>query len=111
MKKRNRLLVLILIFLCLLLISGLFCACDAVIKPVTVSDAALEEEIHNAVLGRLEGYLEGELRTEGHALLSAESGKDTIKVYAIASYNWYGFQNDKLTTVSGSGAIPAVMEF
>jgi bla regulator protein blaR1 len=63
------------------------------------------------VLDRLEYYLAGEARTEGHIILSAEQDSDgKTVVYAIASCAYYGFENGLFTEISGCGAIPAVIK-
>jgi hypothetical protein len=56
-------------------------------------------------------YATGETATEGHIILDTEEKNGTVKVYSIASFGEFGFENGIFTKVSGSGAIPTVMIF
>ena len=71
----------------------------------------IDEAVHNAVLGRASNYKFGELATEGHVILRTEEKGNTIKVYTVASYHAFAFENGIFTGVSGSGAIPTVITF
>lgn len=72
----------------------------------------LDKAVGDAVLSRLDNYMAGEARAEGHAVLAAERDADgNTVVYAVASCACYGFENGVFTVVSGSGAIPAVIKF
>jgi hypothetical protein len=56
-------------------------------------------------------YGAGETATEGHIILDTEERNGTLKVYSIASFGAFGFENGVFTKVSGSGAIPTVLTF
>lgn len=57
------------------------------------------------------GYLEGEVATEGHLILDTEERNGKIIVYTISSFGYFGFENGIFTKISGSGAIPTVISF
>lgn len=75
-------------------------------KPVDIDSA-----VSQAVLSRRHAYMAGETATEGHIILDSEKDNERIKVYTIASFGAFGFENGIFTKVSGSGAIPTVMTF
>ena len=54
---------------------------------------------------------EGECVGEGHIVLGVDKKGDNTIVYALTMYGEYGFQNDIFTKISGSGVIPAVLDF
>ena len=70
----------------------------------------MEEAISQAIKGRNINYAEGE-GTEGHIILDIEEKAEEIKVYTIASFGAFGFENGIFTKISGSGAIPTVITF
>lgn len=75
-----------------------------IVPPITIDEA-----VSRAVLERSSSYMLGELPTEGHVILRTEEKGKTIKVYAVASYHAFAFENGIFTKVSGSGAIPIVI--
>ncbi|WP_418579289.1 immunoglobulin-like domain-containing protein [Hungatella sp.] len=56
-----------------------------------------------------ERYLPGECMGEGHTILKKEEEGDLVKVYLLAMFGWYQFQDGNLVKNSGSGAIPTVI--
>ena len=56
-------------------------------------------------------YYESECCGEGHKILGSSLSGSQLKVYALTTFGNYGFQNDMLIKVSGSGVIPAVLTF
>ncbi|MDP4132560.1 MAG: transcriptional regulator [Bacillota bacterium] len=96
--------ILFMLLLISLIISG--CSIDKTVDDnigKAVSDAILTDNE--------EGYLSGECRGEGHIILKTEEKNDIVIVYAQTMYGEYGFQNDNFVKISGSGNIPAVIEF
>jgi hypothetical protein len=75
-------------------------------KPTNIEDA-----VSLAIKSRTNAYGEGETVTEGHIILDSEESNGKVKVYTIASFGTFGFENGIFTKVSGSGAIPTVMVF
>jgi hypothetical protein len=75
-------------------------------KPVNIDDA-----VSLAIKSRSNAYWDGETATEGHIILDSEDNNGKVKVYTIASFGAFGFENGVFTKVSGSGAIPTVMTF
>lgn len=73
-------------------------------KPKTI-----EEAVAQAILSREKAYRDGEAAAEGHIILETEEQGSIIKVYAVASYGAFGFENGIFTKISGSGAIPTVI--
>lgn len=71
----------------------------------------LNEAVSRAIKSREYGYLDGETSTEGHIILDSEEQNGIVKVYTIASFGYFGFENGIFTKVSGSGGIPSVMTF
>lgn len=71
----------------------------------------LESAIIQAIKEQGKTYLKGEYLTEGHFILGEEKNDDTVKVYALASIAWFGFENNVFTMISGSGAIPTLIVF
>ena len=56
-------------------------------------------------------YRNGECSAEGHRILGSRRTGNRLKVYALTTFGYYGFQNDMFIKVSGSGVIPAVLTF
>jgi beta-lactamase regulating signal transducer with metallopeptidase domain len=75
-------------------------------KPVDIDSA-----VSQAIISRRHAYMAGETAVEGHIILDSEEDNERIKVYTIASFGAFGFENGIFTKVSGSGAIPTVMIF
>lgn len=71
----------------------------------------IDEAVSGAIMERASSYKQGEVATEGHIILYSEEKGEIVKVYAIASYGAFGFENGIFTFVSGSGAIPTVITF
>ncbi len=71
----------------------------------------MDDAIGMAIKSRSGSYALGETATEGHIILGAGEKDGTIRVYTIASYGAFGFENGIFTKVSGSGAIPTVITF
>jgi len=71
----------------------------------------IDEAVSFAVKGRSTAYALGETATEGHIILEIQEKNGTVKVYTIASYGAFAFENGIFTKVSGSGAIPTVITF
>ncbi|TCO53965.1 M56 family metallopeptidase [Caldanaerobacter subterraneus] len=71
----------------------------------------LDEAVSYAIKSRRLAYNEGEAATEGHIILDVEEKDGIIKVYTIASFGAFGFENGIFTKISGSGAIPTVITF
>jgi len=77
----------------------------------TISNT-IDDTISNAIKTRNQDrYYKGEVATEGHIILDIEEKDNIIKVYTIASFGYFGFENGVFTTISGSGAIPTVITF
>ena len=92
--------------LCLVIVLSLS-ACGKVPAMEKVS-----QFVSNAILSDNVGsYYGGECRAEGHIILGYSVYGNCLKVYALTMYGNYGFRNDMLVKVSGSGAIPAVLTF
>ncbi|MDN5300628.1 MAG: bla regulator protein blaR1 [Thermoanaerobacteraceae bacterium] len=73
---------------------------------------SIDEAVSIAIKNRGEnGYLDGEVATEGHLILDTEEKNGNIKVYTISSFGYFGFENGIFTKISGSGAIPTVITF
>ncbi|MDP4159177.1 MAG: transcriptional regulator [Bacillota bacterium] len=71
----------------------------------------IDVAVRNSIKSRRTAYGPGELATEGHIILGTEESSGATKVYSIASYGAFGFENGIFTTVSGSGPIPTVITF
>ncbi|HBC92181.1 MAG TPA: hypothetical protein DCZ10_04550 [Pelotomaculum sp.] len=71
----------------------------------------IDEAVGLAIKSQRTAYGAGETATEGHLVLDSEESNGTVKVYTIASFGAFGFENGIFTKVSGSGAIPTVMIF
>lgn len=80
-----------------------------IVQTTPVNGAQIEQAVSAAIKEQGKVYLEGECITEGHVILDVEERDKTVKVYAIASVGWFGFENGIFTKISGSGAIPTVM--
>ena len=77
----------------------------------TISNT-IDDTISNAIKTRNQDrYYKGEVATEGHIILDIEEKDNIIKVYTIASFGYFGFENGVFTMISGSGAIPTVITF
>lgn len=73
-----------------------------------------DELVSNTLLTSNEdSYLEGECVAEGHKILRIDGNNDLelTTIYTLAIYGEYGFENDNLVKISGSGVIPTVLEF
>ena len=55
-------------------------------------------------------YYKGEVATEGHTILDIEEKDNIIKVYTIASFGYFGFENGIFSGISGGGA-PIIITF
>ncbi len=76
------------------------------------SDDDLSAIVGEAVLSDNEnGYYPGECSGEGHRILGSRVRGRKLTVYALTMFGYYGFENDMLVKVSGSGIIPAVLTF
>ena len=107
MKSRKMLILIIVLLLSLLL----GCNSESQESPQGVEgfdQEKLEEAISQAIKGRNINYAEGEVTTEGHIILDIEEKAEEIKVYTIASFGAFGFENGIFTKISGS-AIPTVI--
>ncbi len=73
----------------------------------------LDEAISQAVLTyNKERYGQGECVAQGHEILEQKQEADgSVTVYAITMFGWYGFEDDCLVKVSGSGTICNVLTF
>ncbi|OLN28951.1 hypothetical protein [Desulfosporosinus metallidurans] len=71
----------------------------------------IDTSVSHAIKSRITAYGPGETATEGHIILGTEESNETTKVYTIASYGAFSFENGIFTKVSGSGAIPTVITF
>lgn len=70
----------------------------------------VEKAVSAAILHENKGgYLVGECMGEGHAILKKEEDGDLVKVYLLAMFGWYQFQDGNLVKNSGSGVNPAVI--
>lgn len=70
----------------------------------------VEKAVSAAILHKnKDGYLAGECLGEGHTILGTEEDGDLVKVYLLAMFGWYQFQDGNLVKCSGSGAIPTVI--
>lgn len=72
----------------------------------------VEQAVSQAIKNKGEnGYLKGEIATEGHIILETEEKDNEVKAYTISSFGSFGFENGIFTKISGSGAIPTVITF
>lgn len=109
-KKSRCRLALVVGLLCLaVLVCILLTGCQS--KQPTPADSTLDDAVSQAIKSLINAYGEGETATEGHIILDSEEINGTVKVYTIASFGAFGFENGIFTKVSGSGAIPTVMIF
>ena len=70
----------------------------------------VERAVSAAILNEnRDRYLEGECLGEGHAILETEEDGNQVKVYLLAMFGWYQFQDGNLVKNSGSGVIPTVI--
>lgn len=77
-------------------------------KPILTN---LDEAVSLAIKDQSSSYAMGETTTEGHRILETEQEDGTVKVYLIASYGSFGFENGIFTKISGTGEIPTVITF
>ncbi len=77
----------------------------------TKGATTLDQAVSFAVKEQRKSYLDGEFATEGHIILDSEKKGEAVKVYTIASFSFFGFENGIFTKISGSGAIPTVIIF
>ncbi|MCX8131284.1 MAG: DUF4825 domain-containing protein [Clostridia bacterium] len=88
---------------------------DVIIADTTPNEPqnpkTVEEAVSIAIKAKGEGYVSGETSTEGHIIFDMEEKNGKTKVYTIASYGAFGFENGIFTKVSGSGAIATVLTF
>jgi bla regulator protein BlaR1 len=75
------------------------------------SFANIDDAVSMAIKDQSTFYASGETATEGHIILDTKEKDGTVKVYTIASYGAFGFENGIFTKISGSGAIPTVITF
>ncbi|GAB6181351.1 hypothetical protein JCM14036_26700 [Desulfotomaculum defluvii] len=81
-------------------------------NPVSANLARnIDSAVSQAIIGQNKGYRAGEVATEGHIILDTEENNGRVKVYTIASFGWFEFENGVFTKTSGSGAIPTVITF
>ncbi len=72
----------------------------------------LETAVSSAIINEnRERYLTGECAGEGHTVLGTVENEDQVKVYLLAMFGWYQFQDGNFVKLSGSGAIPTVLTF
>lgn len=72
----------------------------------------IEQAVSQAIKSKGEnGYLKGEVATEGHIILETEEKDNEVKAYTLSSFGYFGFENGIFTKISGSGAIPTVITF
>ncbi|KOA18694.1 regulatory protein BlaR1 [Clostridium homopropionicum DSM 5847] len=71
----------------------------------------IDKAVSSAIIGRASAYKQGKVATEGHVILDSEEKDGIVKVYTVASYGAFGFENGVFTFVSGSGSIPTVIVF
>lgn len=72
----------------------------------------VETAVSAAILNKnMERYLAGECIGEGHTILGIEEEEYQVKVYLLATFGWYQFQDGNFVKNSGSGVIPTVMTF
>jgi len=76
---------------------------------VNQTHPAIERAVREAIIGREASYFRGEAATEGHIILDIQEKNGETKVYLMASYGAFGFENGVFTKISGSGAIPTVI--
>ena len=69
----------------------------------------INEAIGMAIKEQGKSYLDGEAHTEAHIILDTVDKNGIVKVYTLACYGAFGFENGIFTKISGSGAIPTVM--
>lgn len=85
---------------------------DESIQPQTRNPKSIDEAVSFAIKTQsLDAYYKGEIATEGHIILDVEEIDGIIKVYTIACFGYFGFENGIFTKISGSGAIPTVITF
>lgn len=96
----------ILILLCMFL-SG----CTSKTTTEISKEKSLDKAVSLAIQEQKKTYKEGEAHTEGHIILDTEEKDGIIKVYTLASYGAFGFENGIFTKISGSGSIPTVITF
>lgn len=75
------------------------------------TQTSIEKAVSLAIKDQGKGYLDGEVATEGHVILLVEEKEGLVIAYTVASFSWFGFENNVFTGISGSGAIPTVITF
>lgn len=107
-------LVLIIGLLCIVVLGGTLVE-KCLTKQASTSgpqvSKAIDSSVSHAIKSRETDYELGETATEGHIILGTDESNETTKVYTIASYGAFGFENGIFTKVSGSGAIPTIITF
>ena len=90
----------------------IFSICTSACGRNTPSMETVSQLVADAIISDNENsYLEGECCGEGHRILGTSIRGSQLKVYALTTFGYYGFQNDMFVKVSGSGVIPAVLTF
>ncbi|RKD25850.1 transcriptional regulator [Ammoniphilus oxalaticus] len=84
---------------------------DGAIQDAPENEGTLEEAVSQAILAQYNSSAEAETTTEGHIILDTERINGGVKVYMIASYGAFGFENGIFTIVGGTGSIPTIMTF
>ncbi len=86
---------------------------DSIETPTSQNQKPREinEAIGMAIKEQGKFYLDGEAHTEAHIILDTVEKNGIVKVYTLASYGAFGFENGIFTKISGSGAIPTFMTF
>jgi len=114
--KRKSLLIAALVLLCVIVPGGILLS-NRLIQPSPLIGSPkpiptnIDDAVSLAIEGQSTSYYMGETSTEGHIILDFEEKNETVKVYTIASFGSFGFENGIFTKVSGSGAIPTVITF
>lgn len=107
--KMGRILVSILLGVCCL--SGMGCGQEKQAEaPETPAVEITDEMVAQNLLEFNRGnYRQGECAAEGHEILGQEQVEEGTKIYLLAMYGEYGFQDGHFVKISGSGVIPTVM--
>ena len=71
----------------------------------------LEQAVSDAILNSNKAaYYQGECCGEGHIILQAERSQESVKVYCLYTFDFYGFRNGYFSALSG-GSGPVVLTF
>lgn len=112
--------------LSVILIASFFTACSTTVEVSTISvknkESAplqiadinyddLDASIEKSIIATSERLTKSELTTTGHILLGAEIENNNLIAYIIAGVNNFGFENEILTSISATGAIPTVIKY